>query len=291
MVTYRLLQSTCCLTLLARGWLTFRFDHPVRGLLWDESFISPIIQSLLGMDWADYHASSDNWITPLIKGLGLFWMVSSLLPWFLNPEGTRQKKSVASLLVLAGVLLAFDAYCRFNENTHLGMLLEYALQSASPMLVCIWSLWPDRRSLWRRIAMAAAAATFVGHGLFALGVFPVPGHFVSMTIDLLGCSEPFARQFLWCAGALDLIVAALIWIPRTRLVGFGYMVAWGTATTVARPLTLIDPAQSDFGIALASGETLVRTGHWCIPLILLMLHWMSTQATKEPSADEASSNA
>lgn len=300
------LAGAASLVLLARGWLTLRWESPVRDLLWNESLLSPVV-GLFGATWEDYAASSDAGITLGLQIAGWLLIASAPLPWLVG-----HRRWAAWLLAPAVFLLGVDAVARFaGGNFELGSALEYALQWGAPLLVVIacapkranrvnranlasrpvedafangWqhrpSTLPTVGNRWIALGMVCCAATFVGHGLYAIGFHSVPWHFQAMTGDLLGLGETGCLRFLFVVGVLDLVAAAVLLVPSWRRTGLCYMVGWGAATALARPLShggTLDPWVV---------EALVRTPHWLVPLVLL---WVISEMLRSTGA--ASGNA
>jgi hypothetical protein len=118
----------------------------------------------------------------------------------------------------------------------------------------------------------AIAGTFIGHGLYAMGYYPVPGNFVDMVIIHLGVGESTARQLLFGMGCLDLFVAAGMVLPfrfaRPFLV---YAMVWGGITALARFRFGFDMTQSDFGATWFVPEILWRAPHAALPLWVLLM--------------------
>ena len=64
------LKLCVSLTLLARGWLTWRWDSPIRGLIWKEDWWSGILEQQTNLTWNEFAMISDPGITNLLAGLG-----------------------------------------------------------------------------------------------------------------------------------------------------------------------------------------------------------------------------
>ncbi len=98
--------------------------------------------------------------------------------------------------------------------------------------------------------------TFLGHGIFAIGVKQswIP------LITSVGISDTVASQLLPVIGSLDITVAflALLWPIRIVLI---WAAVWSFATALSRPIAG-DPIW-DF---------VERTANWAAPLALLALH-------------------
>ena len=68
------------LTLLARGWLTWRWDSPIRGLFWQEDWWSPLLDRV-GLSWKSWAENSDAFISPFLDVLGIFLVLAAIIPW------------------------------------------------------------------------------------------------------------------------------------------------------------------------------------------------------------------
>ena len=53
-----LLQACVSITLIARGWLTWRWDSPIRGLVWQEDWWSGLLDSQFNVTWVGESAVS-----------------------------------------------------------------------------------------------------------------------------------------------------------------------------------------------------------------------------------------
>lgn len=280
------LQLITSVTLLSRGWLTYRFNHPFRDVLWSEQLMSPIL-GWFKVTWEHHHAHSDGWITTGINGIGIFLMFSALLPFFTY---LPRCKGLIFLLIPAFLLLFLDSAARyFSSNWQFGMLIEHALQVISPLFLILWFCIIKKRNNKRKkgkkgisikkqnlfyfTLALAAACTFLGHGLYAYGYYPVPLQYQLMTMQLLQCEQEFALSFLKIAGILDFCVAIGIFIRWKKICFYSlfYMVFWGGVTALARVLTLYNPAQEYNGLEAGLGETLVRTAHWALPLWMIFV--------------------
>jgi len=123
-------------------------------------------------------------------------------------------------------------------------------------------------TLWLKIAVAF---TFIAHGIFAMGIFILPGHFIDMTIQILGVNETQARLFLHIVGGLDILFSILLFVPKLAKYALLYIIAWGLLTAVARLASGFNP---DFILKSFHNYTylvLYRLPHGLIPLTILFL--------------------
>lgn len=270
-----ILQLTVSLMLLCRGFLTWRWDSPIRELIWQEKWWTPVLQKW-DVTWSHFARTSDEWITPTLERLGIFLMVMAVVPWL---GGFSRLRWTRWFLIPATLVLILDAFSRWvGKDMQAGMFMEYALQVTAPVALLIYLgrksfHAPKRDAIVKWILIFAAGLTFVGHGLYAMGYYNVPLKFRMMTTEILPISEEGSLMFLEIAGWLDFVVVGLVLLPWTRTVALIYMVLWGGATALARVLTYYDTNLPYNGLDPWLAETLVRTPHWAVPLWILWLIW------------------
>lgn len=260
------LQTCVSVTLLARGWLTWRWDSPIRGLFWNEGWWGGRI------DWTKFATGSDEAITRGLETLGIVLMGCAVIPWLIDLPKLRWSRWL--LIPLAGVL-GIDAFARFiDSGNQFGMGIEHSSQWGCPLLLLAAVQWPRGGKAWCVAAMVATMLTFVGHGLYAFGFHPVPLKYRTMTSALLGLSEVGTLRFLYIAGILDFVAAAALFLKPLQRFALYYMIVWGAATAFARVCTgpSLDPWLM---------ETVVRSSHWMIPLLILALIRMESPDSKE----------
>lgn len=229
-----LLQLGVTLLLASRGWLTWKWDSPIRELFWEEKWWTPILANF-EITWDHYARTSDSWITPTLEWTGLFLMATAALPWLAMIPRLRWTRW---LLILPTLVLALDAFARwFSRDMQTGMAMEYALRILCPV-VLLFLLRPGALlSSARLICMSwllliATALTFTGHGLYAMGYYDVPLNFRIMTSEIIPVSEATVLFLLKVAGWLDFVVVAMVLIPaipKNQLVAWLYMIVLITA--------------------------------------------------------------
>ena len=259
-----LLKLSVSLTLLSRGWLIWKWDSPIRGLIWKEDWWSGIITRWTNLTWNQFALRSDGWIATLLAGIGIVLMILSIVPWLCWIRSLRW------LLWLGTFLLFVDSFAFWVEhNYELGAALEHSLQIIAPVGLFFAVSGKLSRQAWDRCIQIAAALTFCGHGFYALGWHVVPLVYQTMTMKMLRISQETAMLFLKTVGWLDLVAALFLVSRVTRKWGLLYMVLWGGATALARTVSHFGIAQSKLGLDPWLAETLVRTCHWSLPLIVL----------------------
>lgn len=264
-----LLQIAVSLTFAARGWLMYRWDSHIRSLCWHEEVMSPLIIKYTSLTWEDYALESDPYITTGIEWLGIILMFGAVLTLMMRIPYFAIFKWF--LIPLWGILALDNLSNYFDVAYQSGMLIEFSLQASAPLLLLWVLVFPRMLKTWGWLATILVSACFIGHGLYAVGYHPVPWIFQTMTMGILGVEEETARSMLYAMGVLDFIVAFCVFIPFLRRPALYYMVLWGMATAVARIWAHYEPAQKYNGLDPWIAECVVRTVHWMIPLLLLML--------------------
>lgn len=246
---------------VGRAWQHFWWDAPYRSLFWDERMMSPVVR-YFGLTWQQFthDLRFDAAFTVLTRGYGVLDAVCALLlllGWWRH----RLARFVLWVGVAHCCLLA-TVYCK-ESFYHVGQWFEFSLQIALPVAVLCWQ--------WRYIGVflkLACCLTFICHGLYAVGYYPVPGDYVDMLLNVFGGSEASARQLLLAFGVLDIIAAMLVWLRGwPQKVGLAYFIIWGFLTTIARVYAHYYP---ETGLASAFDNwwfhSMYRFPHWMGPL-------------------------
>tara|TARA_R110002096_G_scaffold242836_1_gene434673 strand:+ start:734 stop:1666 length:933 start_codon:yes stop_codon:yes gene_type:complete len=263
------LKVCVSILLLARGWLTWHWDSPLRSLVWQEDWWTPLIEKYTESTWADFAYQSDPYITGSLTGIGIGLMLLSIIPWI---AGRRCCQWVNWLLIVASAILLLDGFARFvNREFELGMAIEHSLQIGAPVLLFLALRFPERKKPWIMASLILAALTFVGHGLYAMGFHAIPLSFQLMTKAILPIGDGAVIVFLKVAGWLDILCAVGIFVRAIRIPSLVYMIVWGGLTALARAVAYFDVGSEGLGLDPWLVETLVRTPHWLIPALVLAL--------------------
>jgi hypothetical protein len=272
--SYRIIFFLKFLTIsvfLGRAWQHIFLDIPLRELLWREEWMSQPVKTVLGMEWEDFISSMviDEWIVRLTVFAGIFYLLCALASFFLN----ENRKWLSRIIIVGSISLVLLSLLYWLEKFQsIGQFIEYSLQIGTPIFL-IWAILWNTKHLMLAMKIAISL-TFIGHGLYALGFYPVPAHFVQMTIDGFGMDETRAVSFLHIIGIIDLIVAILIfipvkWISQTALL---YCIIWGSMTAFARIV-----GNFDMNIPMEScyqwlHEVIYRLPHGGVPLIVFLYY-------------------
>ena len=239
---FRLLQFSTVFVFLGRAWQHFFFSGPYRELLWDEKGFSWYAKHLFGFEWSEWTTNLavdkavllyDQFVTVILLAgvISVFFVTKKVaLPRFIIKLG-------AFLILILALVYWKDRF--YN----LGQLFEQTIQITAPIFLVWWVLKEKNMSrffLWLRIVIAM---TFISHGLYAIGYYPLPGVFIEMTTAILGVSEETAIVFLKVMGALDFVASVFILLPYPKLIKLGlfYCIVWGILTALARPVAFYYP--------------------------------------------------
>ena len=260
------------LLLLARAWQYIYWDSPLRVLVWDEDFFSGIV-TRLGWTWSDWVTSErvGSWISQWTIGLGIVLLIGALA--LLIAHYTKWSTITTVTLFTSVIVLLFHGVLETKGNYwRLGHFAELTLQWSTPLL--LW-LMVQKKANYLFIDYAlriTIALTFIGHGLYAYGYYPVPGHFQQMMISGFGVDNSQALNLLKLAGILDFIAAALIFVPirKIRELALVYIIIWGFLTALARIWSHVDSSSLNYLFTHWIPQFCVRSEHFLAPIALLL---------------------
>lgn len=253
---------------IGRAYQHLFWDAPFRAFFWDEELLKPFIENIIGIQWGDYvsSVSFDLFLKYLTFGFGLLYLVSAGFTLFYNEKNKFHK----IVLICASIGLFFLSYLLMKEKFYrVSQFFEYSLQFGIPIIFMFYTKSFFKKNI-NLILRLLIAIVFVSHGLFAIGYYPVPGHYLGMVINIFDVTESSARQFLFVAGVLDFLLAIFIFVPKLSKTALIYAVFWGLATSFAR---IIGGFYADFvleSIHLNLYQVVYRLPHGLIPLMLLI---------------------
>ncbi len=281
-----LLQAATIALFVGRAWQHLAWDAPFRALLWDETWMKGIVNTLLGMPWEAYITSLavDDAIQTSIKGFGFLYLACALVALLIR----RIPKWSAKLLWVGTAGLVFLAFLYCKERFFsIGQFFEYSLQIVAPLMLYFWVFPKGGMPAWSnknyiRVLKIATALTFICHGLYAVNYYPRPGNFVEMVINTIGVTESAANHLLLLAGLLDFLAALGLFLPwKWGRVALGYIIFWGIATTMARYTSYLEWEYLGESLSQWTWEVLVRLPHFLLPLVLYFL-WKQRSSNRKP---------
>ena len=113
------------------------------------------------------------------------------------------------------------------------------------------------------------ACTFLGHGIYALGVHYIPKNFISMTSTILRIDKTNAENFLFLVGILDILaVIGIFFKGITQKLALIYMILWGLITAFARIVYGSMVSADSMEFLYYFSNTIYRIPNGLIPLFL-----------------------
>ena len=274
--TNNLLRFAAITACLGFGLRALFSDLPIRALVWDEQWWGWCAR-LAGMSWKEWvtSASVDAGIEMTKLGVAIVMTLIAGLVALV----ARESKIVRAALWVVFVFLLIHHFLSWKEHFwQTGQLLELVLLTTTPLLYLYFG---DKQYLARttdslpgkgagRLIACLVAFTFIGHGLYAAGIHPVPASFVMMTQASLGVGEDTARQLLFAVGILDFVAAALLLIPRkkTVLIALCWIIPWAILTSLARWWSYQSIVGWDTLLTQWLPEVIIRLPHVLVPLVL-----------------------
>ncbi|HFB99909.1 MAG TPA: hypothetical protein ENJ53_03805 [Phaeodactylibacter sp.] len=267
---FYLFQAGSFSLLLAVAYQHLFWDAPYRALLWDREMMEGLVNWATKMSWEDYvtNLEMDACISNVIKMMGGFYLIAAVASLWVK----RFYQFVKPLLIIASISLFFLALLYAKESfSNPFQFFEHSLQWTSPLFL-IWLV--KSKTISARFVFfvkLAIALTFLAHGLYALNVFPRPGLFMEMTMNITGMEEKGTVHLLNTVGCLDLISSVGIFLPTKWARWFlYYIIFWGFWTTMARVWAFTDTQNLLSGLHEWGYETLIRFPHFLIPIALLL---------------------
>lgn len=283
---FRLVQLAAVALFLGRAMEHLIWDAPFRALLWDEGWMKGLVENGLRMDWEAYITSEvvDERIQTSIRIHGWFYLCCALIAAFIR----WIPAFLVKVLLIGAASLMILSFLYYKEKFFsIGQFLEYSLQFMTPVfLYQMYKGKPESKTLIMMMKIAIAI-TFTCHGLYAIGYYPQPGHFVQMVINILGVGEEQALFLLKVMGILDFIISILLFFPaKWARPALGYAVFWGLATSLARIVSSWDWTIVGDHLLQNLHECVLRFPHFLIPLVVYL---MITKYNNQESLDAKTS--
>ena len=284
----RLLRCGAFLCLAAWSWAHLYWEGPYGALFWNQ--VSFGIAERFGIDWDGYAGGGDGagWIQKWGRVLGWLYVVAAVLALTLR---ARRWWSLG-LLAMGSCLLTLMSFAKYlKSGNQLPMFVEHGGQMLAPTLLGVALIAGARHRVTVLIALIAFLATFLGHGSYALGLWPTPANYFGMTSKILQVDADVARVFLNVVGVLDFVICVGIFIPSIRRVSALYGAIWGLMTAFARPVAGMSADLNYWGADQYLHEAILRAPHFMIPLYLFCVWKKSGDASLEDSEPDASESA
>ena len=255
-------------------WIHFYWEGPYGILLWQDSTYE--LANRFGISWDEFVGSgaNDGWLQKWLARVTWLYLGCAILTLTV---GKRSWVQMAALLGGSGMLVVLSYAKYVASQRQLPMLVEQGGQVLIPVTLVFAVALGVRHRVTVVTAIIAVVMTFIGHGCYAVGLWPTPPTFYAMTSVILGVEYETAKLFLSLAGAMDFLVCIGIFVPWVRRGCACYAVLWGTLTAIARPVSGMSWDLNYFGADQFLQEAVVRAPHFLIPLYLFLLWQRPTQ--------------
>jgi len=191
----------------------------------------------------------------------------------------KQKSNLLYLFLIPSLILFINSLGSFIKADYaFEQMIEHFSQFGLPLLfILAFSQNVNYKNLahWTKIIIAL---TFIGHGLFAVGLHYQPGNFMNMTMTILNLDTLQSSNFLVIMGLLDFIFAIGIFFKLTRKASLIYMIIWGFLTALAR-IVFVHNEITEI-IIQHIPQTITRLPNSILPLMILLYYRMLISDSK-----------
>lgn len=244
------------LFLMSISLLHFLVDPPFRAFLWDENLYNLFFT---GYDRYLSDIANSNNITNLSLSVAFVLAITALLEVLNKPN--RFLRSLSFFYIF------FYCFLVFKDRNYLAPIF---IEHFSKWIFAGIFLFQFMKSEFS--IKTAIAFTFIGHGTLACGIFPIPGNFLDMVLQLTPLSYEQAEWFLINIGVLDIAFALFLFIKPLEKVALWYCLIWGLLTALARPVFALSIGSYDQFVIEGIIGFLVRFPHFWLPLMLLRVN-------------------
>ncbi|MFK7924230.1 MAG: hypothetical protein AB8H47_19895 [Bacteroidia bacterium] len=247
-----ILRTLTVILLLGWAWQLWRWTIPL------EQFIQSYLPAISS---ESIHVFQQAWGLTL----GLCGLIALGADWLHSRRLLTLSMGYASLSLFLIFVLIFR-----SKTYQWGNLIEHSIQWTLPLVFAFYRFEPHQlKSQWAlRILIAA---TFFGHGLYAIGYYDVPASYLQMVHQIFGFDAASAERFLFAAGVLDMITVVGLLLPQLWRYVLYYAIVWGFLTAMARLVAYWDASIWLESLDIWLNQTLIRLGHGGLPLVLWLL--------------------
>lgn len=198
------------------------------------------------------------------------------------PNTVLRRSKIVYAFVVPSVILLFQTLGSFVKAGYVPeQIIEHALQIMLPLLLIFVSkVNYQLKQLYYPLAICTGL-TFVGHGLYAIGIHFVPENFIEMTMNSLLISKENATQFLQIMGWLDLICVAGAFIPFVRRYVGWYLIVWGILTAMARVYFVLNLGITADLFLVNFPNMVYRLPHGIVPVLMLIIAYKLDNRSRE----------
>ena len=263
-----LLRVSAAAIFISQAWECLRWHTKINNVLLDPQRFGRILEWFYGTSRQEIYTSkmAEGAIVAADNLMGVLCLGAAVATVFISSKFRFWKWFI---YLGTGVLCLICLAEFYDKNFRIGQLLEYSARLSAPLFL-VTSTRIHNSNHFILFMKIAIGITFIGHGLFAVGYYPQPGHFVDMMIKGFRMQEELAKFLLIGFGVLDFLFAIAIFIPSITKPALFYGIAWGFATALARITTNFHFEFFENSLEQYLHEFMIRTPHFVLPLVLLI---------------------
>ena len=248
-------------------WVHLYWEGPYGILLWHDTTYA--VAEWFGVSWDEFVGSgaNDGLVQTWGARMGWLYLACTILTF------TVRRGSWIQMTALVGGagLLSVLSYAQYAAaQNELPMLIEQGGQVLSPLILVLALVVGVRHRATVALTAVAVILTFIGHGSYALGLWPTPGNFYGMITVILEVDYETTKKILLLVGAIDVLVCIGICLPWARRPAVLYAFVWGLVTSLARPMAGMDSSLHYWGADQFIHEAVLRAPHFLLPLYLFL---------------------
>ncbi len=175
-----------------------------------------------------------------------------------------------SFYLIAVALTLIESCILFKKSGFVPeQLIEHTLKIMLPLIGVFVLSKGELTTKTLIVLKILIACTFLGHGIYALGVHYIPKNFISMTSTILRIDKTNAENFLFLVGILDILaVIGIFFKGITQKLALIYMILWGLITAFARIVYGSMVSADSMEFLYYFSNTIYRIPNGLIPLFL-----------------------
>jgi hypothetical protein len=240
-----LIRISTAILLLGKGFLHFTTDQPYHFIFENDEIVKYCFGGAL-----------------LVLGVLTFLPMSLL-----------RKTKLIYVFSAASVIIFIHTYGSYIAASSVPeQIIEHALQISLPLMFIYFSTVKAIKFIrLNNLLCVTVGLTFIGHGIYALGIHYLPGNFVVMTNECLNFESAQSGNFLFVIGILDIVLSVLVFIPKIRQYAVWYLIIWGLLTSIARTYYVLEDGFTYELLMVNLPNTLYRLPHGLVPIAILLI--------------------
>jgi len=265
-------QLSALAVFFGRSWQHLDRGGPYLTLFTNDLLFRPLVELFSEMSWSAYIRSSEVATFGKNVGYGMGYFFGIAVIWIILYQWIPRwiNRLVTIITTIALFILALTLFQQ--QAFRVAQFFEYTCQISTPFLFYHFfynQITKDRLQLLLKIIIAL---TFISHGLYAIGYYPIPGKFIGMTNRGFGSTDEVSRLVLLTVGWLDIILSLALFLPLKKIqtASIIYMIIWGILTAFARIWANYYHDLGWYSLNQWIPETIYRFPHFLLPLALLL---------------------